>query len=347
MHNFKKVLLVSITFLLMVGIMSLAIMEAYIHSEYAFDEDVRLRRDLAGKIDYIILGASYVQQGIIPAEVDKALGVNSYLLADGWQSIPMSRTLLETELARNPVKEVVLDVTFSTMTRTEDTDKFEGDLYALTRLENTAQRLAYIRRTFEPKGYKRIFISYMQYGSEYLFKKALGKNVKNVIDENKGFKNMKSRDMRIKPENIEKYHKSKSFSNNWRKQNTEGLADIIKLCKSKGIKVSIIVMPVSQQKIWHYDGWDGFQKQLREYCIYNDVTLVDFNLLKERFDLLDEATSFANQEHLCTKGAKEFTPVFCRIMKQINEGEDVSDQFFDSYEEVEQLTMYAEFMSNK
>ena len=346
MHNFKKVLLVSITFLLMVGIMSLAIMEAYIHSEYAFDEDVRLRRDLAGKIDYIILGASYVQQGIIPAEVDKALGVNSYLLADGWQSIPMSRTLLETELARNPVKEVVLDVTFSTMTRTEDTDKFEGDLYALTRLENTAQRLAYIRRTFEPRGYKKVFISYMQYGSEYLIKKALGRNVKNVIDENKGFKDMPARNLLLKGENIEKIHNSDTLDNNWRKQNTEGLADIISLCRKKGIKVSIVVMPVSQQKIWHYEGWDKFLNQLREYCIYNDVTMVDFNLMKERFELFDEASSFSNTEHLCTKGAKEFTPVYCRIMKQISEGEDISDQFYDSYEEMKQHIIYAEIVSN-
>ena len=345
MRNFRKVLLVSISFLLLVGIMSLAIMEAYIHSEYAFDEDVRLRRDLAGEIDYIFLGASHIQQALIPKEVDEALGVNSYILADGWQSIPLSRTMLETELARNPVKEVVLDVTFSTMTRTGESDSVERDLYALPRLENEAQRLDHIRKTFKPKGYKKVFILYMQYGSEYLIKKVLGKNVKNVIDENKGFKEMPARNLLLKGEKIGKTYNSDVLNNKWRKQNTEGLADIINLCKQKDIKVSIVVVPVSQQKIWQNDGWDVFHSQLQEYCLYNDVAMVDFNLLKERFELFDEETSFSNSEHLCTKGAKEFTPVYCRIMKQINEGKDISDQFYDSYEEMKQHTIYAESIS--
>ena len=347
MHNFRKVLLVSISFLLLVGLMSLAIVETYIHSEYAFDEDVKLRRSLAGEIDYLFLGASHIQQAVIPAQVDQGLGVNSYILADGWQSIPLSRTFLETELARNPVKEVVLDVTYDTMVRTKETDSVECELYALPRLENASQRIAYIRETFKPSRYRRVFISYMQYGSEYLINKALGKNVKNVIDENKGFKDMPARNVRIADKNIEESYNEKAIDNEWMAQNTEGLAEIIRLCKDRDIKVTIVVMPISQAKIWNYDGWDVFLGQLRDYCAQNRVKMVDFNLLKERTDLFSDETSFSNREHLCTEGAKAFTPVYVRVMKDISEGKNISSQFYTNYAELKQHCQYAEIISKE
>ena len=71
------------------------------------------------------------------------------------------------------------------------------------------------------------------------------------------------------------------------------------------------------------------------------------NLLKSRFELFPEDTAFSNQDHFCTEGAKVFTPVYCQIMKEISEGKDVSDRFFQSYEEVKQHCQYAEIISKE
>ena len=347
MRNFKKVLLVSISFLLICGVMALGLAETYIHSEYAFDEDVKLRRQLAGEIDYLLLGASHIQQAIIPGKLDEALGVNSYIVADGWQSVYISKILLERELSRNPIKEVVIDFTCDTMNRTEEKDGMERDLYVLPRFENEFERLSYIKNTFNLRDYKKIFITYMQRGAEYLIKKALGQEVDHVIYENKGFKDMVCKDMKLKDADVKKTLNSGKVNNNWTQENNDCLSEIIEMCHERNIRVTLVVIPVTQGKIWRLDGWDTFLEKARKFCDDNDCELVDFNLLKNRFILFSEKTSFSNQDHLCTEGAETFTPVFAKIMKDLSEGKDVSNQFYDSYEEMKKHTIYADIISNK
>lgn len=345
MRNFRKVLLVSIVFLLMCGVLAFGLAEVYIRSEYAYDEDVKLRRQLAGEIDYICLGASHVQQALIPSELDQTLGVNSYILAGGWQSVPISKILFNTELSRNPVKEVVIDFTCDTMNATDKDYTMERDLYVLPRFENDLERLSYICSNFNLRDDKDILIKYMQRSVEYLFKKAQGEKVDNVDYESKGFRGRASQDMRLKERAaVEKYNSGK-VNNNWTQENIECLSDIIRTCHENNIKVTIAVMPVTQSKIWRLDGWDEFLRKLREFSKENDCKMVDFNLLKSRFILFSEETSFSNQDHLSEKGAKEFTPVFCQIMQQLDGGEDISNQFYDSYEEMKQHTIYAEMIS--
>lgn len=345
MHNFRKVLLVSVGFILMCATLALGLAEIYMHSEYAYDEDLKLRRGLAGEIDYICLGASHVQQALIPSELDQTLGVNSYILAGGWQSVYISSILFETELSRNPVKEVVIDITCDTMNPTEKDYEMERNLYVLPRLENDFQRLSYVVSTFNARDYKQILIRYMQKSTEYLFKKASGQKTDNVAYENKGFRDRAGKNMRLSDSAIEKTLNSGKVNMNWTQENMDQLSQIIQTCHEKDIKVTVVVIPITQAKIWRLDGWDTFRERLQEFCDENDCRMVDFNLLKNRFTLFSEETSFSNQDHLSLKGAKEFTPVYCQIMKQISEGEDVSRQFYDSYEEMKQHTIYAQSMS--
>jgi hypothetical protein len=75
--------------------------------------------------------------------------------------------------------------------------------------------------------------------------------------------------------------------------------------------------------------------------------MVDFNLLKEKLDLFSEKTSFADREHLCTEGAKIFTPVYVRVMKDISEGKNISSQFYTTYAELKQHCRYAEIISKE
>jgi hypothetical protein len=325
----------------MCAALALGLAETYVRSEYAFDEDLKLRRELAGEIDYICLGASHIQQAVIPSQLDESLGVNSYILADGWQNVYISKILFERELSRNPVKEVVLDVTCDTFNNSESNGGLERDLYVLPRFENDRERLSYIVDTFKPRKYKEIFITYTQRGAEYLMEKALGLNVKNVVYENKGFKDMDCKDMTYKKEEAARQHNSGQVDNNWEQEKLDCLSEIIQMCQDRNIKVTVVVTPVTQRKLWRLDGWDTFLSKLQDFCDQNHCMLLDFNLLKSRFELFPEDTAFSNQDHLCTSGAKTFTTVFCQMMQDIREGKDVSDQFFDSYKEVRENCIYA------
>ena len=347
MHNFRKVLLVSIVFVLICAGMAFLLAEAYIRSEFAYDEDLKLRRQLAGEIDYICLGASHIQQGLIPTELDQTLGVNSYILADGWQSIFISKILFDTEINRNPVKEVVIDVTCDTLNPTEKKYTMERDMYALPRLENDLERLSYICSNFNLRDEKDILIRYMQQGTKYLVKKVLGAKTDYVVYEKKGFRDKASEDMRYNAAVLKEKLNSDKVNNDWTQENIDCLSEIIQTCHERNIKVTVVVIPVSQARIWRLDGWDTFLRQLQAFCDENECEMVDFNLLKDRFTLFSEETAFNDQSHFSEEGAKVFTSVFCQIMKQRSEGEDISDQFYDSYEEMKQHCMYAEMISQK
>ena len=95
MHNFKKVLGVSVLFVCICAAMAIGFIEAYIHSEYHTDQDARERQSLAGTLDCLVLGSSHLQQGIIPSELDRICKAHSGLwcgeaeryLLNNWENV--------------------------------------------------------------------------------------------------------------------------------------------------------------------------------------------------------------------------------------------------------------------
>lgn len=344
MHNFKKVLGVSVLFVCICAAMAIGFIEAYIHSEYHTDQDARERQSLAGTLDCLVLGSSHLQQGIIPSELDRICNVNSYVLADGWQSLYLSQQLLDTELARNPVKRVILGVTYDTLTRTNGSDRIEGDLYAIPRLETVQERLAYVRESLSLRECKDVYISYLQYGADYLMDLLAGKEVNNVDYTAKGFREVEQRNMLIKDDEIVEIYNSRKVNNKWREKNIAQLKDIIQTCKDRNIDITVVVIPMSARMLWNFSGFDTFREQLNDFCEENEVEVYDFNLLKTRYALFDEELSFSNPEHLSIYGAQTFTPVFAETMNDIWEGKDVSDIFYASYKEVKQDSPYMKYM---
>ena len=110
MHSSKKVFLRTLAVLLVVLGLSVLIILPYMESQ-----ERKTRKDLAGTVDYLVVGASHAQLGFVPSVLDQELGVNSYNLSSLLMPVTGRYFLLEKEIKRNPVKTVVLEVSYDTL----------------------------------------------------------------------------------------------------------------------------------------------------------------------------------------------------------------------------------------
>ena len=188
MHSFRRILGVSAAFVLICLILTGSLAWAFIESEYAYDEDRTLRRSLAGQVDLLIAGASQPQRAIIPSMLDESLGTYSYNLGGGWMNLIGDYRLLETELERNPVKDVFLAVSYATLTRTEASDDYEGDTYIVPRLETMQDKADYVLRCVDYRGYVSLYEYYVQQGWAYMLSAIRGEPVHNVNYDSKALR---------------------------------------------------------------------------------------------------------------------------------------------------------------
>jgi hypothetical protein len=292
-------------------------------------------------VDLLIAGASQPQRAIIPSMLDESLGTYSYNLGGGWMNLIGDYRLLETELERNPVKDVFLAVSYATLTRTEASDDYEGDTYIVPRLETMQDKADYVLRCVDYRGYVSLYEYYVQQGWAYMLSAIRGEPVHNVNYDYRGWRPVTTKDVSLAEDKVDQMHDSKPLDVDVRDENVKQLQDVLTLCRDHGAKVYLVVIPLSDQRMWRQSGWDTFLDYMQAFADENDVPLYDFNLLKNRWDLFNDKTSYCNDNHLSEEGAKVFTPVFAEIMGKAMAGEDVSAYFYDSYEQVKDMSPYA------
>jgi len=71
-----------------------------------------------------------------------------------------------------------------------------------------------------------------------------------------------------------------------------------------------------------------------------DIPLFDFNLLKSRYELFSDETSFSDDNHLSEEGAEIFSGVMADVLHRHRAGEDVSPLFYESYRDVIRNSVY-------
>ncbi len=157
MHNFKKTLRTTALFLLVWVLLSAAVITPYFYGENENYQDFRERQEIAGTVDYLIIGASHAKRAIDTRTLDERLGVNSFNLSA--QRMPMSARydVLAQEISRNPVKTLVMEVSFDTIRISKDSEGIEGELYHLGRLGEPVEKAQYFLQAFRPKDYVQTY----------------------------------------------------------------------------------------------------------------------------------------------------------------------------------------------
>ena len=76
MHNFRKVLLTTLAFLLLLALISVGFMEIYFESELDSFQDCSERDALSGTLDYLVCGASHAYRAFDPAVINRVYSMD-------------------------------------------------------------------------------------------------------------------------------------------------------------------------------------------------------------------------------------------------------------------------------
>lgn len=338
MRIFKQFALYILCIALVVFLVSAAILLPWLHTPTTF-HDQTLRSRLAGQIDTLIIGQSYTMNGVMPPVLDEMLGTRTYNLSGSLMPIYGQKYMLEKELARNPVKHILLEITPDTFTTDERTTYGNGDSYIIARLDSFRERMDYLLRCVPlsdwPNIYARMLLQSLRSAAYTL----MGRPEK-LIEENMGFNPEKTKIVALSADSAPSQRMSMNIFHEPLEENIRAYEELLALCVQSGCDVTMIYTPVSHAKVWQLYDQETFRTFARELADKYQVPFFDFNLLRSRYELFSDEFSFSDDNHLSQEGAAVFTKEMAEVLSCHRAGEDVSPLFFSSYFETIQNSVY-------
>lgn len=336
MHNFRKIITHTLLLLVFVTALLVGSMAPYFYGETYYYQDYKVRKKLSGQLDTLIVGSSHALRSVKPTILNDKLNVKAYNLSSPLMSMYGRYVLLEKEVKRNPIKTVYIELSYNALTLDRASLGLEGDLYVLGRLDNISERLKFSKEAFSSTEYTKVFTDTIQ-RSTY----AISNFSHSAISQQEtyGYLPVPSIDQTLKPETKEKILNSESLDTQIKADNLEYFNKFIKLCKENDIRIIIIVTPISDRMVLTYNNMDDLFSQYIDLAEKNDCEYYDFNLDKKRKDLYSEVDSYYDITHLSETGADTFSIRLSEIITQVDEGKDVSKEFYESYDKLKKTML--------
>ncbi len=359
MRDSKKAILVSVITVLIVAIASVVLIEPYYITETFATCDRPYRDSVEGELDYLIIGSSHALTGFYMPIIDEELSCNSLNLSGGVMPWRAREEILKKEVNRNPVKTVVIEIAYNAVDR--DIYDAEGNAYLLPRLDSAKSRITYLLKNETLDNYGTIYSHSLRNGLHvavhmaYLTYKNIGTSPKKLynilidgckdVDFSKKTNGIrgKGEDLTLSYDEIKESYNSNKISFKDATDNFEQIDKMVNICRENNAEVIFVVTPIADRVIWKYDNWDAFYDVTKDLGEKYSSKVYDFNLLKDRYALFSDSKSFSDDHHMCEEGAKAFTEEYCKIMNKINAGEDVSNLFYSSYEEMKADSPYMKY----
>lgn len=333
MHNFKKALLstlaVLLCFALLVGIGEWP----YFTQEGYYYQDAKVRRQLAGSVNFIVSGASQGLRAIDSRILDEKLSCLSYNLCSVLDTMEGRYRMLKYELDRNPVDTVLLELSYDALTRGNGTTGYEGNLYHLGRMDNVWQYLSFFFTNVQPRDYVRTLYDTVDRGITVWKQMWAGTLTRPVQYETHGFVPCVTAAAQPEPEAYPELYHTKELDLNRNAEDVKWLNKTLELCRDRGIQVILVVTPVSEGRLWEYSGYDTVLSWYRELSETWDIPLYDFNLYKNKVSHYPEKTSFYDKGHMSLEGAEAFSRDLAEVLRLAARGEKTDDLFYECYEE--------------
>ncbi len=324
----KKFILSLLCFLLVLVILSSIIMYPVYHYELRSYRDGNLRESLAGEIDYLFLGASHGVTAYCPSIVDAELGNSSYNLSCQMMDWDSRIYMLEKELARNPVKHVVIEVAHNALYRDEKTEYAEGTTFTVMRMDSLGEALRFMLEYVSINDWLNIYSRLLTAGLAQWLDLLHGDMSKQLRYENRGFYPMESNAITLDDA------PDVSIHTNYLPENVERLEQLIQMCKDFQIKCSIVVVPVSDAYLYNSSGCDDFYEYMENFSQEHGCEFLDFNLLRNRYSILSDSYSFYDSVHMSEAGAKAFSKTYADVIKSLDNGDSIDTLFYSSYQEM-------------
>lgn len=330
MHNFKQAAIRVLIFVLIFSLICTAPMFMYFKYGSQNNNFVPELEKESGKIDFLFCGASQTVWSFIPNRFDELYGCNSFNISSGLLSMEGRYTILQETLKTNPVKTVVLDLSFGGLERRDETDTAEGEILLAEHLRGY-QRFKYTLT--------HIDLDEAFYTFYYMFRTGLysivTRNYKKTVDSplyGKGYWTTKREaDMTGKTHwTTEGIPEKEPYAPS--EESAEYLDKIMQLCAEKNIRVILVTTPYPTNVVSWSDR-DGMLETHKALAEKYGTVLYDFNLYKAKDDLYDDKTSYFDVEHTSESGATITTTELAKLLLAEDSGVGKSDLFYNSYAE--------------
>lgn len=333
MRNFRKTLISTLAVLLCFAMLVGIAEWPYFTKEGYYYQDAKVRRQMAGSIDTIVSGASQGLRAIDPRTLDEVLGCSAYNLSSVLDTMKGRYQMLKYELDRNPVDTVILELSYDALTRSNGTTGYEGNLYHLGRMDNAWQYLSFFIMDVKPEDYVQTLYDTVNRGITIWKQMATGTLTRPVQYETHGFVPCAAATAQPEPEEYPALYHTKELDLDKNEEDLKWLTRTLELCRERNIRVILVTTPVSEGRLWEYDGYDTVRSWYRELSEAWDLSFYDFNLYRDKVSHYPEDTSFYDKGHMSLEGAEVFSRDLAEVLDRADRGEDTDGLFYDSYEE--------------
>jgi len=336
MHNFRKIIIHSLLILIFVVILLVGYMAPYFYGEVYYYQDYKVRKSLSGEIDTLFVGSSHALRSIKPTVLNEKLDIKSYNLSSPLMSMFGRYTLLKKEVERNPIKTVYIELSYNALTLDREKLGFEGDLYVLGRLDNTIERLNFSKKAFSKDEYSKVFSDTIRRSANAISKFS---NDKVEQYETFGYLPVPTRDQSLSIEEKKDLFNTGHLDTIIKTENLNYFNKFIELCKKNNIRIVLVVTPVSESMILKYDNIEHVFSQYIDLAQKHNCEYYDFNLDIKRAELYSEKKSFYDTLHMSDDGAEIFSHRLSEIIKKVDKGIDVSNEFYESYDKLKEIIL--------
>lgn len=343
MQTFKRILTTAAVFLTVFGVLMCGLFHCCYYSDNFYYLDRGARRELAGKLDCLISGASEGLCAFSPEVIDPILGCNSYNLSGSLMTVNGMCEITEQELERNPVKTVYINICFNTLTRDRSLELDEGEVFLIPRLDGVFHRIGYFLRWGNHKRYDILYSQLLERVVSADLQHLRGNNPHTgaLNSELKGFyPQYELKDLTIPAEDIESLKDSVEHPVQPLAENLAQLDRLVKICEDHGANIVFVVTPISEAFLWKASNMDSVMRVYIDYSAAHGYDYIDFNLLKDRRELFRDSDSYRDDLHLLSDKAELFSARFAEVVSMMNAGENMEDMFFSSYAEMKEALPY-------
>ena len=343
MRDSKKAILAIVIFLLCVALCSVPFVSASGHTDRLLNYATLNRMEsleIPPDTDYLFCGSSQCAMSFIPDVIDPLLQVHSYNLSVQAMKWRGRYELLKHILPSYKIKTVVLEISYDSLTLADNL-RLGGDLLTHQYFKRYLGIPYQLRNSILTQYFNRVQDEYnlaMKTGFENFFadlrhhERVDSAVVVDGKKENRGYERYPSRSVCLFSAEADSMFETDAVETAILPENAELLLDCIQLCQEYGVKVELVVVPVSEAFIWTHSGLDEYFSEIKRIAAENSIPYCDYNLLQNRTSVFSDIDSFYNTTHLCQYGADTFSRLYANCLPQDYE----AASFFDSYASLKQ-----------
>ena len=297
--------------------------------------------------DTILLGSSHGYSGFDAEYMSSELGISALNLSSPGQTLDSSYALLKEADKYNDVNQVYLEL-YHWIGQQEAYDDRTDLVYQYNvsdYMRPSVDKYSYMLNMCDSSYYSTAFFSARRHWRDLFSPTVIESNVKDKINkdyftyykDNPEFSELgpqeECADDSMLLDYTEFSHINRAdFNDDW----LQSLKDIITYCDKNDIKLTLVVMPITDMTMVGVENYDEYIDMVNEIvgdCTGCEVDYIDFNLIKEDF-FTGVFENFSDNNHLNVQGRSRIMSIFVQLEK----GELLPSEVF--------YTTYSEKLSN-